>query len=53
LASRGAPRKFPPFVDGAISRDFVCVDDVSQAYVDTPLNLREPVFGDFIQHWRR
>lgn len=46
LVRSGLAGKFPPFVDGAISRDFVYVDDVCEAYVDTALNLREPFFGD-------
>jgi polyisoprenyl-phosphate glycosyltransferase len=46
LVRYGLEGKFPPLVDGAISRDFVYVDDVCEAYVDTALNLREPFFGD-------
>ena len=42
----GLEGKYPPFVNRAISRDFVYVDDVCEAYVDTALNLREPYFGD-------
>jgi dolichol-phosphate mannosyltransferase len=38
--------EFPPLVDGAVARDFVYVDDVSEAYVVTALNLTEPFFGD-------
>jgi nucleoside-diphosphate-sugar epimerase/glycosyltransferase involved in cell wall biosynthesis len=46
LVRYGLEGKFPPLVDGAISRDFVYVDDVCEAYVDAALNLREPFFGD-------
>ncbi|MGA7743389.1 MAG: NAD-dependent epimerase/dehydratase family protein [Polyangia bacterium] len=46
LVRCGLEGKFPPLVDGAISRDFVYVDDICEAYVDTALNLREPFFGD-------
>ncbi|MGA2449894.1 MAG: NAD-dependent epimerase/dehydratase family protein [Polyangiaceae bacterium] len=42
----GLAGEFPPLVDGAISRDFVYVDDVSEAYVDTALRLTQPFFGD-------
>ena len=46
LIRSGLQGKFPPLVDGAISRDFVYVDDVCEAYIDTALNLRRPFFGD-------
>jgi nucleoside-diphosphate-sugar epimerase/glycosyltransferase involved in cell wall biosynthesis len=46
LVRSGLEGKFPPLVDGAISRDLVYVDDVCEAYVETALNLREPFFGD-------
>ena len=46
LVRCGLEGKFPPLVDGAISRDFVYVDDICEAYIDTALNLREPFFGD-------
>jgi nucleoside-diphosphate-sugar epimerase/glycosyltransferase involved in cell wall biosynthesis len=42
----GLEGKYPPFVSRDISRDFVYVDDVAQAYVDTALNLVEANFGD-------
>src|SRR5262249_37342469 len=32
---------YPEFVDPAFSRDFVYVDDVTEAFVDTALNLSE------------
>jgi dolichol-phosphate mannosyltransferase len=46
LVRCGLEGKFPPLVDGAISRDFVYVDDVCEAYIDAALNLRAPYFGD-------
>jgi dolichol-phosphate mannosyltransferase len=46
LVRCGLEGRFPPLVDGAISRDFVYVDDASEAYIDTALNLREPFYGD-------
>ncbi len=42
----GLAGQFPPLVEGSVSRDFVYVDDVSEAYVDAALHLREPLFGD-------
>jgi len=46
LIKCGCEGNFPPFVNGAISRDFVYIDDLVEAYVDTALNLREENFGD-------
>jgi nucleoside-diphosphate-sugar epimerase/glycosyltransferase involved in cell wall biosynthesis len=46
LVSSGLAGHFPPFVDSAVSRDFVYVDDVCEAYIDAALNLRAPFFGD-------
>jgi dolichol-phosphate mannosyltransferase len=42
----GLEGKYPPLVSPEISRDFVYVGDVVEAFVDTALNLREPHFGD-------
>jgi dolichol-phosphate mannosyltransferase len=42
----GLERTYPPFVSQHISRDFVYVDDVVEAYVDTALNLHEASYGD-------
>jgi len=42
----GLEGKYPPFVSRDISRDFVYVDDVSEAYIDTALNLVQANFGD-------
>jgi dolichol-phosphate mannosyltransferase len=41
----GVEGDYPPFVHPNISRDFIYIDDVVQAYVATALNLREPDFG--------
>lgn len=46
LVKCGIEGSFPAFVDANISRDFVYVDDVSRAFIDTAVNLREPFFGD-------
>jgi dolichol-phosphate mannosyltransferase len=46
LVKAGCEGKYPPFVNGSISRDFVYIDDVVEAYVDTALNLRESYFGE-------
>ena len=46
LVKAGCEGRYPSFVNGSISRDFVYIDDVVEAYVDTALNLREPNFGD-------
>lgn len=46
LVRSGLAGHFPSFVEEAVSRDFVYVDDVCEAYVDAALNLRPPFFGD-------
>jgi polyisoprenyl-phosphate glycosyltransferase len=46
LVKCGLQATFPAFVDGGISRDFVYVDDVIEAFIDTAVSLREPFFGD-------
>jgi polyisoprenyl-phosphate glycosyltransferase len=46
LIERGLQGVFPAFVDANISRDFVYIDDVCRAFIDTALNLREPYFGE-------
>jgi polyisoprenyl-phosphate glycosyltransferase len=46
LVACGLEGRFPAFVDRDISRDFVYVDDVCEAYLDTAVNLRAPFFGD-------
>jgi len=46
LVRLGLEGKYPPFVNRNISRDFVYIDDVVAAYIDTALNLRESHYGD-------
>ncbi len=46
LVTCGLEGRFPAFVDPEISRDFVYVDDVCEAYIDTAVNLRAPFFGE-------
>jgi dolichol-phosphate mannosyltransferase len=42
----GIAGRYPPLVSAEISRDFVYVDDVSEAYVDAALNLPPEHFGE-------
>lgn len=42
----GVEGTYPPMVNPAISRDFIYVDDVTSAFVDTALNLAEADFGE-------
>src|SRR5437763_13414624 len=42
----GLAGQYPPLVNPDISRDFVYTDDVSEAFVDTALNLREADYGE-------
>ena len=42
----GLAGTYPPLVDPNISRDFVYVDDVSEAFIDTAINLREERYGE-------
>jgi polyisoprenyl-phosphate glycosyltransferase len=42
----GVEGNYPVFVNPDISRDFVYIDDVVEAFVDTALNLREEDFGE-------
>jgi nucleoside-diphosphate-sugar epimerase/glycosyltransferase involved in cell wall biosynthesis len=46
VVTRGLEGDYPPFVNRDISRDFVYIDDVVEAYVDTALNLKSSNFGD-------
>ncbi|MFO0959487.1 MAG: NAD-dependent epimerase/dehydratase family protein [Isosphaeraceae bacterium] len=46
LIAHGLEGKYPGFVNPAISRDFVYVDDVTEAFVDAALNLATPDFGE-------
>ena len=42
----GVEGRFPEFVSPDVSRDFVYVDDVTEAFVDAALNLPEPYYGE-------
>jgi nucleoside-diphosphate-sugar epimerase/glycosyltransferase involved in cell wall biosynthesis len=46
LIRHGVEGSYPEFVNPAISRDFVYVDDVSEAFIDTALNLGPADFGE-------
>lgn len=46
LIKNGLDGRYPEFVRPDISRDFVYVDDVTEAFVDTALNLREQDYGE-------
>jgi dolichol-phosphate mannosyltransferase len=45
VIKHGLQGTYPPLVNGAISRDFVYVEDIAEAYLETALNLREPHYG--------
>jgi polyisoprenyl-phosphate glycosyltransferase len=46
LVRHGLEGKYPEFVNPSISRDFIYVDDVSEAFLDTALNLRAEDYGE-------
>ncbi|HEY0779294.1 MAG TPA: glycosyltransferase, partial [Gemmatirosa sp.] len=46
VVAMGVEGRYPPFVDPEISRDFVYVDDVAEAFVDVALRLREEDYGE-------
>lgn len=46
LVQHGVEGRYPPFVHPGISRDFVFIDDVCEAFIDTALNLEEADWGD-------
>ena len=46
LVRQGLQKKLPPFVRPDISRDFVYVDDVSAAFIQTALQIKETEYGD-------
>ena len=46
LIRRGLEASYPEFVNPAVSRDFVYVDDVTEAFVDTALNLSPADYGE-------
>lgn len=37
---------YPDFVNADISRDFVYIDDVCEAFIDTSINLKEKEYGE-------
>ena len=43
---RGLDAGYPAFVNPAVSRDFVYVDDVTESFVDTVLNLSAENYGE-------
>jgi len=45
VIAKGVQGTWTDYVDPEISRDFVYVDDASEAFVDAALNLREELFG--------
>ncbi len=48
VIQHGVNGSFPEFVNPAISRDFIYVDDVTEAFVDTALNLPPDSYGESI-----
>ena len=46
LIRRGLEAGYPDFVNPAISRDFIYVDDVTESFVDTALNLSSADYGE-------
>jgi polyisoprenyl-phosphate glycosyltransferase len=44
----GLDKKYPELVHADVSRDFVYIDDVCEAFLDTALNLKKPNYGDSI-----
>jgi polyisoprenyl-phosphate glycosyltransferase len=48
VIQHGVEGRYPEFVNPAISRDFIYVDDVTEAFVDTALNLPPSSYGESI-----
>ena len=46
LIRHGVEGKYPNFVSPDISRDFVYIDDVCEAFIDTAINLKEQDYGE-------
>jgi nucleoside-diphosphate-sugar epimerase/glycosyltransferase involved in cell wall biosynthesis len=46
VIGHGLEGSYPKFVDPGVSRDFVYVTDVVEAFVDTALNLTADMYGD-------
>lgn len=46
LVAEGVRGRYPPFVHPEISRDFVYIDDVTEAFLDASLNLTPADYGE-------
>ena len=46
VVRHGLDKTYPPFVDPAVSRDFVYADDVTEAFLDAALNLDPADYGE-------
>ncbi len=46
IVIHGESGTYPELVDPRISRDFIYVDDVSQAFIDIALHISEPDYGE-------
>ncbi len=46
VVKTGLEGKYPDFVNPDISRDFIYIDDVCEAFLDTALNLKRAQYGD-------
>ena len=46
LIKSGIGGKYPDFVNPDISRDYVYIDDVCEAFIDTAISLREEDYGE-------
>lgn len=46
LVKEGLDGKYPAFVDGDISRDFVYIDDVCEVFVDIAISIEEDDYGE-------
>lgn len=46
LIFNGKKQQYAPLVNPEISRDFVYIEDVCEAFVDTALHLTEPLYGE-------
>ncbi|MGZ6442195.1 MAG: NAD-dependent epimerase/dehydratase family protein, partial [Pseudobdellovibrionaceae bacterium] len=45
LIMEGLKGQFPPFVNPLVSRDFIYVDDICDAFYETAANIKEKYFG--------
>ncbi len=46
IIAKGSEGGFPPFVEPKVSRDFIYVDDVCEAFLDCALNLDKSNYGE-------